>query len=340
MFGLVRAGAARIVGAASVAGNPVAAVRGVKPCFTVRRHTGGMKSPELAHLRAFVAVAELHSYRRAATRLNVSPSAVSQSVRVLESTLGLTLLSRTTRSVALTDAGTQLLVRLKLHLDGLDAALQQAVGMGDQVSGALRLNVPRSAACILLEPLVAPFLRDHPGIQLELTTQDGFIDIVAAGCDAGIRFAESVPRDMVAVPLGPPQRFVTVASIGCVERHGVPSDPRDLLTKPCVRLRFPSGAMYHWEFKRDGKSCVVDVQGPLTVDDQRMALRAALDGVGWAYVYETMAAPHVEAGELVAALHAWCPTGTGFQLYYPSRRHASPALRAFIDWVRSPLTGA
>jgi DNA-binding transcriptional LysR family regulator len=293
-----------------------------------------MKSPELAHLRAFVAVAECHSYRRAATQLNVSPSAVSQSVRLLESTLGLSLLIRTTRSVAVTDAGTQLLAQLKLHLDGLDAALQQAAGMGDQVLGSLRLNVPRSAACILLEPLVAPFLRAHPGIQLELTTQDGFIDIVAAGCDAGIRFAESVPRDMVAVPLGPPQRFVAVASPACVARYGVPNDPEDLLTKPCVRLRFPSGAVYHWEFERDGQSCVIDVQGPLTVDDQRMALRAALDGVGWAYIYETMAAPHVEVGELVSALNAWCPKGTGFQLYYPSRRQASPAMRAFIDWLR------
>jgi DNA-binding transcriptional LysR family regulator len=236
--------------------------------------------------------------------------------------------------VALTEAGTQLLGQLKPHLDGLDAALRQASGLGDQVSGTLRLNVPRSAACILLEPLVAPFLRDHPGIHLELTTQDGFIDIVSAGCDAGIRFAESVPRDMVALPLGPPQRFVAAASPELAKRHGLPQHPRDLLTKPCVRLRFPSGALYHWAFERDGQSCAVDVQGPLTVDDQRMALRAALDGVGWAYLQEGDAAPHVSRGELVTALEPWCPAGTGFQLYYPSRRNTSPALRAFIDWIQ------
>jgi DNA-binding transcriptional LysR family regulator len=149
-----------------------------------------MKSPDLAQLRAFVAVAEGRSYRKAASLLGVSPSAVSQSVRALEAALGLALLSRTTRSVALTDAGAQLLKPLKIQLDGIDAALAQAAGMGDQACGTLRLNLPRAAACVLLEPWVAPFLGEHPGIELELTTQDGFIDIVAAGCDAGIRFAE------------------------------------------------------------------------------------------------------------------------------------------------------
>ena len=294
-----------------------------------------MPSPELSQLRAFVAVAELRSYRRAATLLNVSPSAVSQAVRTLETQLGVPLLNRTTRSVAPNEAGTALHARLQAHLSGLDAALQQAAGLGDEVSGTLKLNVPRSAAGLLLEPLMAPFLRDHPRVRLELVTQDGFVDIVASGCDAGIRFAEAVPRDMVALPIGPAHRFVVAASPGFVALHGLPADPWALLPQPCVRLRFPGGALYRWEFERGDQRCALDVQGPLTVDDQRLALRAALDGVGWAYLYEAMALPHVQAGRLLTVLGDWCPAGTGFQLYYPGRRQTHPALRAFIDWLQS-----
>ncbi|MCO5121585.1 MAG: LysR family transcriptional regulator [Burkholderiaceae bacterium] len=295
-----------------------------------------MNQPDIAHLRAFVAVAELLSYRRAATRLEVSPSAVSQSVRVLEKRLGVSLLTRTTRSVALTEAGVQLHASLRPHLDGLEAALVRATGLGGQAAGTLRLNVPRSAARLLLEPLVAPFLAAHPQIRLELATQDGFIDIVESGCDAGIRFAESVPRDMVALPIGPAQRFVVAASPVLVRRYGRPADPWALLTQPCVRLRFPSGALYRWEFEREDRHCALEVQGPLTVDEHTMALRAALDGVGWAYLYEAMAQPHIESGALVPVLEEWWPAGAAFQLYYPDRRQASPALRALIDWLRAP----
>ncbi len=298
-----------------------------------------MHSLDITHLRAFVAVAELLSYRRAATRLEVSPSAVSQSVRVLEKRLGVSLLTRSTRSVALTEAGAQLHARLRPHLDGLEAALVQAAGFGGQAAGTLRLNVPRSAARILLEPLMAPFLGAHPQVRLELVTQDGFVDIVESGCDAGIRFAESVPRDMVALPIGPVQRFVVVASPAFVQRHGRPADPWALLAQPCVRLRFPSGALYRWEFERDSRHCQLDVQGPLTVDEHTLALRAALDAVGWAYLYEAMAQPHIESGALVPVLEQWWPAGTGFQLYYPGRRQASPALRALIEWLKAPKAG-
>lgn len=297
-----------------------------------------MPSPDLSQLRAFVAVAELRSYRRAATRLGVSPSAVSQSVRALDVQLGQPLLQRTSRSVAPSEAGLQLHAQLRVHLDGVDAALRQVSGASGVPAGTLRLNLPRIAACLLIEPVVAPFLAVHPRIHLELVTQDGFVDIVAAGCDAGIRFAESVPRDMVALSLGEAQRFVVVGTPALAQRHGVPVQPWDLLARPCVRLRFPSGALYRWEFEREGRRCALDVQGPLTVDDQRMALRAALDGVGWAYLYEAAAAPHLAAGELVAALGDWCPPGTAFQLYYPGRRQAAPALRAFIDWWHARIS--
>ncbi|MBE0593525.1 MAG: LysR family transcriptional regulator [Gemmatimonadales bacterium] len=298
-----------------------------------------MQSPDIAHLRAFVAVAESRSYRRAATQLGVSPSAVSQSVRALEKRLGVPLLRRTTRSVAVTEAGAQLQAQLRRHLDGLDAALLQVSGLGEHVAGTLKLNVPRSAARILLEPLVGPFLAAHPHIRLELTTQDGFVDIVESGCDAGIRFAESVPRDMVALPIGPAQRFVVVSSPAFVRRHGRPAEPWALLTAPCVQLRFPSGALYRWEFEREGRPFALELQGPLTVDEHTMALRAALDGVGWAYLYEAMAQPHIDSGALVPVLEEWWPAGTPFHLYYPDRRQTSPALRALIDWLKAPEAG-
>ncbi|KAF1042500.1 LysR substrate-binding domain-containing protein [Xylophilus sp.] len=303
-----------------------------------------MPSPSdtnLAQLRAFAAVAELRSYRRAATRLGVTPSAVSQAVRALESQLGVPLLQRTTRSVAPSEAGQRLLAELRPHLDGLAAALRAVGGADGAPAGTLRINLPRNAACLLLEPVVAPFLAAHPRIHLELVTHDGFVDIVAAGCDAGIRFAESVPRDMVALTLGGPQRFIVAGSPALLQRLPRPAEPWDLLTQPCVRLRFPSGALYHWEFRQGGASpLALDVPGPLTVDDQRMALRAALDGVGWAYLYEAAAAPHVAAGELVAVLDGWLPPGTPFQLYYPGRRQAAPPLRAFIDWWKASQPAA
>ncbi len=166
-------------------------------------------------------------------------------------------------------------------------------------------------------------------------THDQFVDIVELGCDAGIRFSEAVPLDMVAVPIGMPQRFVVAGSPAFVARHGMPTDPLALLAQPCVKLRFPSGVLYRWEFERAGQRHELNVNGPLTVDDQQLAQRAALDGVGWAYLYESSCAPHIASGALVAVLTNWCPPATAFQLYYPSRRQTSTALRAFIGWVQA-----
>ncbi|MBS0429862.1 MAG: LysR family transcriptional regulator, partial [Proteobacteria bacterium] len=206
--------------------------------------------PDLRQLRAFAAVAELHSYRRAAARLGVTPSAVSQSVRALEEALGQPLVQRTTRSVAPSVAGLQLLARMRPHLDGLEAAWYDTQDAGGAPAGTLRLNMPRSAAQLVLAPVMSAFLAAYPRIALELQTQDGFVDIVAAGCDAGIRFEESVPRDMVALPLGGPQRFVVVGAPALRAAVGAPAEPWDLLTQPCIRQRFPHGALYHWEFAR------------------------------------------------------------------------------------------
>lgn len=294
-----------------------------------------MASPELLHLRALAAVAEWSSYRRAAQALNVSPSALSQAVRTLEQSLGVPLLQRTTRSVAPTEAGRALLAQLRPLLAGLDSALANVGQFQALVRGTLRLNLPRSAASLWLEPLLGDFLREHPGIQLEVSSQDAMADIVSGGFDAGVRFPEALPQGMVAVPVGPQQRFCVVARPDVAQAQGLPHEPEDLLVRPCVRQRFPSGALYHWQFRKGDVARALDVRGPLTVDDQRLALGAALGGVGWAYVYEAMAAPALAAGQFVQALADWCPSEPGFHLYYPGRRQVSPALRAFMDWVQA-----
>ncbi len=290
-----------------------------------------MAAPELLHLRALSAVAEWRSYRRAALALNLSPSALSQAVRTLEQAVGVPLLQRTTRSVAPTEAGAQLLAELRPLLAGLDAALAGVGAFRAEVRGTLRLNVPRSAATLWLEPLLADFLRTHAGIQVEVASQDGLVDIVQAGFDAGVRFPESLPRGMVALPVGPRQRFVVVGAPALAR----PSVPPELAQLPCIRQRFPSGSLLRWDFRRGDTVWAIEVTGPLTVDDQRLALRAALDGVGWAYVYEALAEPALADGRLVEALAEWRPDEEGFQLYYPGRRQVSPALRAFIDWLRA-----
>ena len=221
-----------------------------------------MPTPELLHLRALAAVAEWRSFRRAATALNLSPSALSQAVRTLEQSLGVPLLQRTTRSVAPTEAGTQLLDELRPLLAGLETALANVGRFQAEVRGTLRLNLPRSAASLWLEPLLGGFLRAHPGIHLEVSTQDGMADIVPGGYDAGVRFPEALPRDMVAVPVGPQQRFIVVATPALAQAHGLPQVPSDLLVRPCVRQRFPSGALYHWQFRQGDVAQVVDVTGP------------------------------------------------------------------------------
>ena len=294
-----------------------------------------MSQPDLLHLRAFAAVAQARSFRQAAKRLELSPSAVSQAVRTLEERLAVPLLLRTTRSVSLTQAGASLLEQVGPVLSQLDQALSSASQWSDRIRGSLKLNMPRSAAAQLMSPLLAGFVNAHPEVSLDITTQDGLVDIVREGHDAGIRFPQAVPRDMVAVPIGPRQRFSVVGTVALAASHGKPVHPEDLLRLPCVRLRFPSGVVYQWAFHREEESRHLATSGQLTVDDQGLALQAALDGLGWAYVYESMARPHLETSRLVQALADWCPSEAGFQLYYPSRVQVSRPLRALIDWVRA-----
>lgn len=302
-----------------------------------------MNAPELQHLRAFAAVARHRSFRGAARTLDLSPSALSQSVRQLEERLGLVLLHRSTRSVTLTEAGEHFLAGLQPALLGLQAVLDGAAQWQGEAVGTLRLNVPRNAARLVLMPWLQPFLKAHPRVQLELCTQDARVDIVREGFDAGVRFSGAVPQDMVALPLGGPLAFAVVATPAWVQDHGLPTIPADLVGQACIRQRFPSGTLYRWEFERAGQRLALEVAGPLTVDDQALALQAALDGVGWAYVYEALAADALQQGRLRRVLADWCPPQPGFQLYYPARRQASPSLRAFIAWLQGravPADGA
>ncbi|WP_317203038.1 LysR family transcriptional regulator [Janthinobacterium sp.] len=288
--------------------------------------------PDLNELQIFAAVARHRSFRKAAEERNVTPSSLSHALRALEERLGVRLLNRTTRSVVPTEAGAQLYARLAPLMLDLDRALDEVNGFRDTLRGGLRLNVPRPAARLLLAPLLGGFLKAHPGVTMEVVTDDGLLDIVANGFDAGVRFGASLALDMVAVPLGAAPRFAVVAAPALLAIHGRPATPADLRGLPCIGRRFPSGVMYAWEFARDGQTLEVGVDGPLALDDDAMMVAAAVDGVGYAYVYEDYARTQLRDGELVRLFEDWCPATAGFYLYYPSRRHMSAVLRGFIDW--------
>ena len=287
---------------------------------------------DLNELEVFIAVARHRSFRKAAEERNVTASSLSHTMRALEARLGLRLLNRTTRSVEPTEAGKHLYARLSGVIADLDQALDEINGFRDTVQGALRLNVPRPAARLLLAPLLGGFLKAHPHVTVEVVTDDQLVDIVAQGYDAGVRFGESLALDMVAVPIGPALRFAVVASPAYLAVHGRPASPADLRGLPCIGRRFPSGVVYAWEFERDGQPLSVGVGGPLVLDDDEMMVAAARDGVGIAFVHESYATGPIRQGALVRLLEEWCPAMPGFYLYYPSRKHMSAALRGLVDW--------
>jgi len=294
-----------------------------------------MSNPRLPDLISFATVARLRSFRGAALELGVSASALSHAVRGLEERLGVRLLNRTTRSVTPSQAGQRLLERLGPALRDIDDALDDVNTFRDTPIGTLRLNVPRSAAHLLLAPLMARYLAAHPQMRLEITTDDGLVDIVAGGYDAGVRFGESLQGDMVAVPLGPPQRLVVVAAPAYLTRHGAPATPRELRAHACIRFRFPSGKFYRWEFAKGGQALEIDVDGPLALGEAELMIRAAEDGVGLACALDAQVEPRVQSGALVRVLEDWCPMIPGFYLYYPSRRQMAGGLRAFVEMIRA-----
>jgi DNA-binding transcriptional LysR family regulator len=289
---------------------------------------------DLDDLDAFAAIARRRSFRRAALERGVSASTLSQTLRDLEARLGVRLLNRTTRSVALTEAGARLLDQLSPALAEIAQALDQVRDAGTRPRGLVRINAPEPAVELVLAPMIAPFLAAHPEVELEIISESGFVDIVAAGFDAGVRWGESLAQDMVAVPISGPQRYVLVASPELVARVGAPKRPQDLLGKPCIRLRFPSGLTPPWEFERDGQAVKIEPQGRLTAGNSRMQLEAAIAGVGFYTTFEGYAAGAIADGRLVSLLEDWLPPFPGPLLYFPSRRHVPPALRALVDFMR------
>lgn len=290
---------------------------------------------DLSDLRLLSSIAKHLSFRQASQELGVSASAISHAVRAVEAKVGVRLFSRTTRSVALTPAGRQLLERIAPALQDIAQALDGINEFRDSPQGLIRINAPRPAGELVLAPLVSKFLKQYPRAQIELVLDDAFVDIVREGYDAGVRYGESLHQDMVAVALGPPQRFVVVAAPALVEQYGRPLSPRDLLDRPCVGLRFPSGARYQWEFEKNGERMEVDITGRLTVGEMPLVRQAAMDGLGYAYMYAQYAHSGLTSGQLVSVLDDWCPAVPGFFLYYPSRRLAPATLRAFVDTVKA-----
>lgn len=297
-----------------------------------------MRRP-IGDLDLFVAVARHRSFRGAAAETGLAASSLSDRVRALETGLGTRLLNRTTRSVGLTTAGAALLARLEPTLAELEAALDDAAGGGGTPSGLLRINAPRAAAQLVLPTLIARFLEAHPRVALELVVEDGFVDIVAAGFDAGVRYGESLAKDMIAVPIGPTQRYALVASPAFLARHGTPSTPGDLVDCPAICHRFPGGVALPWEFERGAEVVTLRPAVRLTCNDPQVELMSALDGVGVLFTFEGWVRTAVAEGGLVSLLEAWLPAFPGPFLYYASRRLVPPTLRAFIDFVRSERRG-
>lgn len=291
-------------------------------------------------LRAFVAVAEQGSFSRAAEQLGLSPSSLSTIIRTIEERLGVRLLHRTTRSVALTEAGERLLRRIRPALAELDAAVADIGQLRDRPAGTVRVRCLRLAFRSCVEPILPAFHAAYPDVLLDITCDDAVVDLVAEGYDVGFTLGEVLEKDMVAVRLGGDLRQIAVASPDYVARHGRPETPKDLHAHRCLRWRWPGRALpYNWEFCKDGTWFEVEVNGPLIVNDQHLLIDALLGGVGIAFWVEHELRPLIDRGLLVPLLEDWSAPFPGFFLCYPQQRQMAPALRAFIDAVKDGTAG-
>ena len=287
------------------------------------------------HLATFRAVAQERSFTRAAAQIGVSPSALSHTIRALEEQLGLRLLTRTTRSVVPTAAGDRLLGALGPHFDGIEAELAALSALRDKPAGSIRVTTGIHAAEMILRPALAKLLPAYPDIQVEISVNAGFIDIVAERFDAGVRLGETVARDMIAVRIGPDMRMAAVASPAYFLSRKPPRTPRDLARHSCINLRFPTrGGLYAWEFEKTGQILNVRVEGQLIVNEIGLELQAARDGLGVAYLPEDYAKADIEAGRVTRVLESWCPPFSGYHLYFPSRRQQSPAFALLVEALR------
>ena len=297
-----------------------------------------MKS-SLLELEAVVTVARRGGFRAAARELDMSSSALSHAVAALEARLGVRLFNRTTRSVSLSSAGEQFVAEVTPALAAIRAAMDGVDAQRNEPSGTLRLNTSLGAARMILGPLVLEYLRRYPKAKVELVTEGALVDIVGQGFDAGVRLAEFVPADMIAVPIGRTLRSLVVGSPAYFEGREQPRSPGDLMAHDCIRARMASGAIYHWEFERHGESLAIDPPGSLTLDESDLMLTAALAGQGLAILSETAAGPHLAEGRLLSVLEDWTPPYPGLCLYYPGRRNMPASLRAFIALIRERIDG-
>lgn len=298
-----------------------------------------MHKSGMIELEAVLAVARRGSFRAASVELGMSASALGNTVAGLEARLGVRLFNRTTRSVAVTEAGEQFVARIAPALSDIHGAMEAVNTHRRTPAGTLRLNTSTGAARMVLMPFVLEYLRRYPDMKVDVATEGRLIDVVGEGYDAGIRLAESVPRDMIAVPLGGDLRFAVVGAPAYFARHPKPVTPGDLMQHHCIRARMPSGILYRWEFARHGETMSLDVPGPLTLDDATLMLDAARAGAGLANLTEWYVADDLAAGRLVRVLEEWVQPFPGLCLYYPGRRHVPAGLRAFIDLIRERGAG-
>ncbi|HVR49044.1 MAG TPA: LysR family transcriptional regulator [Pseudorhodoferax sp.] len=293
-----------------------------------------LKGGDLFALSVFLSAAVHRSFRAAAVELDVTPSAVSHSIKVLEQRLAVRLFNRTTRSMALTDAGERLAAKLRPAMSSISEAMREVDAFRETPSGTVRINASEGAIRWVLRPVFTRFLREHPLVHLDIVSDGRLSDIVAEGFDAGIRLAEAVPQDMVAVPVTGPVRFAAVAAPAYFKARGRPAAPQDLHSHDCIRFRFDSGAIYHWEFERRGTAASLNVAGRITLSDQPLMVDAAIDGLGIAFVPEHLVHAALQDGRLERVLTEWCPFYPGLRLYYPGHRHVSSGLRALIAAIR------
>lgn len=294
-----------------------------------------MARDQLSELRAFITVASCSSFAKAASKLGVTPSALSHTIRGLEERLGIRLLARTTRSVSTTEAGERLYRSVATHFDLIQAEIDALSELRDKPSGTIRINSAIHAMEMVLRPKLVNFLAEYPDINVEVSINNGFIDIVGEHFDAGVRLGEAINKDMIAVRIGPDWRFVVVGTPEYFARRSPPEHPRELTNHHCINLRMTSaGGIYAWEFEKNGREIEVKVGGQVTFDSIFPILHAAIDGLGLAYVPEDLARPYIDAGQLRVALSDWCPNVQGYHLYYPNRRLASPAFAAFVKAMR------
>jgi DNA-binding transcriptional LysR family regulator len=293
-----------------------------------------MPRQNINDLLAFRAVARERSFTRAAAQTGVSPSALSHRIRAFEERLGVRLLTRTTRSVAPTDAGERLLSTIAPRFDEIEAALDALSELRDRPAGTIRITTSIHAAETILWPAIAR-LPAYPELNVEISVDAGLVDIVEGRFDAGIRLGETIAQDMIAVRIGPDLRMAAIASPAYFARREPPATPHDLSAHNCINLRFPTlGGLYAWEFERDGRALNVHVEGQLVVNDGGLARQAALDGCGIAYLPEDHVQADIEAGKLKRVLEDWTPPFPGYHLYFPSRRQQSPALALLVEALR------